>query len=178
MRLTSTFIRTWKPLLLSIRIVWTSEGTFYPSKPAPVSSFWINLLRTTRSSHSSSRLPQLRNLSSLLSPPSSPSSRTVDLPQETRRQGGLPGDSWARHSVVAPRSETATMRRARKRVSKRKGLRKAMDMRKERTKWMIMKMNRSVSSVSRLRIWPRTLQADQRLTSKPMSVHLLILMRG
>jgi hypothetical protein len=70
------------------------------------------------------------------------------------------------------------MRRARKRVSKRKGLRKAMDMRKERTKWMIMKMNRSVSSVSRLRIWPRTLQADQRLTSKPMSVHLLILMRG
>jgi len=58
----------------------------------------------------------------------------VDLPEGTRRHGGLPGDSWARPLVVEPTSGTVTMRRAKRRVSKRRGLRKAMVMRRERTR--------------------------------------------
>jgi hypothetical protein len=58
----------------------------------------------------------------------------VDLPEGTRRHGELPEDSWVRPSVVEPTSGTATMRTAKRRVSKRMGLRKAMVMRRERTR--------------------------------------------
>jgi hypothetical protein len=67
----------------------------------------------------------------------------------------------------------------RRRVSKRRGLRKAMEMRRGRMRWRIRKMKRAVSSESRLRIWrPGRILADLEMTSKLMSVHLKIQMPG
>jgi hypothetical protein len=62
------------------------------------------------------------------------------------------------------------------RASKRRGIRKDMEMRRERMRWRIRKMKRAVSSESRLRIQrPGRILADLEMTSKLMSVHLKIM---